>query len=295
MHTTVLKSELVDVCKLTAKSVTVDVTLGAGGHSRAIWQKMNQGRLVSLDADIAAIKNIVGSDWTKQSDSIWGLQVTKAEKEWTVVNANFADLKRILNQLQIKFINNLIADLGWEDSQLETVPGLSYSGEQKALLDMRYDRSQGATAADLLNHLDAQSLRYIFSNNADIYGKQLEQIVSKVVATRPLKTVEDLMQICGRTFAPQVFQALRIAVNQELSRLQLLLETSFDLLSKEGRLGVIAFHSGESRLVESFFDLKVKGAKARWLYPKKFIQPTVSELRENIRSRSAKLYAIEKN
>jgi 16S rRNA (cytosine1402-N4)-methyltransferase len=316
-HIPVFKKEIIDNIGIKPDGTYVDLTLGAGGHSLEIWNRLESGTLVSFDVDANSLKNFVstsGLDWGDLGHGIWEFKshISNPTSQWYLVNRNFNNLKQTLSEIEIEGVNGIIADLGWSTDQLETIPGLSH--QKSAPLDMRLDQNLQVSARDLLNGLYRKELMEIFESYADIVGKQLMKLVDEIIEfrkTKPFETTDDLMQVIdalasasfrgtrGRTqdtgnLPARVFQALRIAVNTELSTLQSGLTQALEVLLAGGSLEVITFHSGEDRVVKKLFHTWVVEAKASNLFATEFLQPSVAELQSNLRSRSAKLRGIRK-
>lgn len=311
MHISVFKKEIIETLNVTNGSYA-DLTLGAGGHSLEIWNKLSAGNLICFDIDLKAIEAFMNKEeftdqtWEQIQEGIWKLDI--GSKKLYLVNKSFDNLKLVIDQLEIPQLSGIIADLGWADEQLEGIEGLSYSRNSDAALDMRLRADMQVKASDLLNGLHERELKQLFSGNADLYGKQLNDLVSAIINFRksqPIEKVGDLLQIINsertsatnhgaRNLPARVFQALRIAVNHELSTLQFLLEQCLNTLVNGGIISVITFHSGEEKLVAKAFDELVSEARAEHIFAQKYLQPSVAELRENLRARSAKLFALKK-
>jgi len=291
-HITVLKQETVDSLNLKAGGIYVDATLGNGGHSMNILQTGLALTLITIDLDTNAIagfdQQLTTSGFVKQ-----GNQYVKGEQKVIVVQGNFATLKKLLSSLKINNIDGVIADLGWSTDQIETLPGLSYS--QNTALDMRFDNSLAVTAADLLNALGLRELEQMFYKFADLRGALVRQLSQHIIDQRKVSafaTTTQLVEVItaltsDQRDVAQVFQALRIGVNSELTNLKDLLEQGYTMLNVGGKLGVITFHSKEEDVVFSF-------AKESGFGMPEAIRPTVAELRDNLKARSGKLWVLTK-
>jgi 16S rRNA (cytosine1402-N4)-methyltransferase len=208
-------------------------------------------------------------------------------------------------------VDGVIADLGWSTDQLDKIPGLSFEKEAEEL-DMRFDRNLHISAADFLNALGKKELKVMFERYADFFGQQNKALVEELTKYRKrnkFTTVKDLNEFIsyiGNNFVfkssnknqlkARVFQSLRIAVNNEYNNLKNMLSESINILGDKARLAVITFHSGEEKIVENILTELIKKKKAMWVSDSKnklFIQPSLNELKENISSRSSKLWAIE--
>jgi 16S rRNA (cytosine1402-N4)-methyltransferase len=275
LHIPVLSQEIITGLGVVAGCWYLDATTGGGGHSELILQAAPDVRLVAIDRDTQALAA------AKTRLAPYGERVTF----W---HGNYADYQ----PLEQKF-NGIIADLGVSSVQLDLAErGFSFRNE--APLDMRMDRSQPVTAADLVNHTDEVELaRIIFT-----YGEERlsRQIAREIVAQRPFTTTTQLAYTIGGAVpksyrygrihpATRTFQALRIAVNQELSSLEKFLAVAPDWLKPEGKIGLISFHSLEDRIVKHTLreDERLK------VSTKKPIIATDTELDTNPRARSAKL------
>jgi 16S rRNA (cytosine1402-N4)-methyltransferase len=301
-HISVLLYETIDSLNIKPDGIYVDGTAGGAGHSREIAKMLKNGRLIALDRDPDAIK--------VATERLAGYNAT-------VVQCNFADMKQALNQLGIEKVDGILLDLGVSSHQLDCGErGFSYKYD--APLDMRMAQN-GTTAADLVNALSVDELTKIFRD----YGEEkfAYKIANQIVKRRenaPIETTTQLADIIASCYpaaarrdgnpSRKCFQALRIAVNDELGSLERVLDTAFDMLNTDGVLSIITFHSLEDRIVKqkfkeyctgctcpSDFPVCVCGKKPRGkLQFKKPITATQEELEVNQRSRSAKLRAIVK-
>lgn len=272
----------------------LDLTFGGGGHTRDILAASpKQNQVIAFDIDPAAPARAAALGF---GDNL------------TLVNANFSQLTETLAQQKVEKVAGILADLGWSADQLESIPGLSYSGDPTARLDMRIDPSLGVTAADLLNGMTTTDLTQLWIDTADVRTDWARKLSAAINARRQLnafQTVGDLLELINqsnsnapaavsRNLTARVFQALRIAVNLELSSLQSMLPQAWNALDTNGRLVVITFHSVEARFVTSFMYERVAAAGASWTLGQPFVQPGVAELRRNLSARSAQLHAITK-
>ncbi len=319
-HITVFLNEAIDLLQINTNGIYADLTLGSGGHSLKILENLNSGFLYVFDLDKSAIENfeneIKNLGYKEDSDknelekikNVSKFSLGNGRNKVTIVNDNFTKLNQYLLEEHKNNLDGILVDLGWSTDQLENIEGLSYEGQNNDL-DMRFDENLGVKASDLLNALNKKELSVMFKEYSDIYGKLNEQLVSEIIRKRNqklFKTVSDLTEIIDKVFKntknknsiySKVFQALRIAVNQEMINLSDILNSGFESLKINGKFLIITFHSGESKLAEEFFDKEVKAGEASYLTKKfdnKFFTPTVDELRNNINSRSAKLFGIKK-
>lgn len=301
-HISVLLNECIEALNIKSDGIYVDGTAGGGGHSYQIAKRLKNGRLYALDRDPDAVRAA-----TKRLE---GLPAQ-------VINSNFENMCEVLALKGVTKVDGILLDLGVSSYQLdEDARGFSYHKE--APLDMRMSQS-GTSAADLVNSLSAEELSKIFSK----YGEEkfAYKIALKIVEARNKKAIEtttELAQIIADAVpaaarrdghpARKCFQALRIAVNDELGCLERVLDSAFELLNENGVLAIITFHSLEDRMVKvkfaeyctgctcpPDFPVCVCGKTPRGKkYSKKPIEPSAEELENNNRSRSAKLRAIIK-
>lgn len=293
-HITVLKQETVEALNLKSGGVYVDATLGNAGHSLEILSSKHDLTLIAIDLDKDAILNLE-SELEKLNFVRSGEENKFTNNNQTVyiLQANFANLQKELQKLSIDKIDGLIADLGWSTDQMDTVAGLSYS--QESALDMRFDMNLAVTAADLLNALGLRELEQMFYKFSDLRGGLVRKLSQQIIDQRKERTFATTSQLVEVITAltsdqrdvAQVFQALRIAVNSELINLQELLVQAYKLLNQKGKLAIITFHSKEEDVIFKFaVDNKINVPEA--------IRPSVEELRNNLKARSAKLWVLEK-
>lgn len=287
-HQTVLLHELVDSVFNCEDGYYVDVTGGFGGHSESLLKKLtSKGSLLVLDCDPKAVDL---------------LKVKFAnEPRVRVLCKPFSSLKNTLKELEISFVNGVMADLGFSSVQLDD-PGRGISFMHNGPLDMRLSSLYPKTALDVLVESSVEELEEIIRN----YGeeKHASLLARKIKESEDvLKTTEDLCGLCERVVgrfyrgqkihpATRLFQALRIAVNSELEQLDCLLESIPDVLASGGRAGIISFHSLEDRKVKHCFRRLAEGDFK--VLTKRAIKPSLEEIESNKRSRSAKLRVIEK-
>ena len=295
-HIPVLFNESIDALNIKPNGVYVDCTFGGGGHSRAILQQLdNNGRLIVFDQDEDARKNLPG------------------DERVVFVPHNFRHLKRFLRLHKFNKVDGILADLGVSSHQLD-VAERGFSTRFDATLDMRMDQRQTITAAEILKTFSEVQLHKMFEQFGEVTNaKTLAKTIIVQREVHPIRTINELKTSVqavvkgnpNKYFA-QVFQALRIQVNDELGALKELLEQSADVLNRGGRIAIITFHSLEDRLVKNFFKYgtfedtlvdDVYGHRFKnplKLVTKKPIIATTKELNENTRSRSAKLRVAEK-
>ena len=308
-HVTVLLNEAVENLKIKPDGVYVDCTLGGGGHTRKILSQLNEnGRLFSFDQDQTAIEyNQKALDNQLQSGKL------------TLVKDNFRNIKKRLNDLGVSKIDGAVYDLGVSSPQFDVAQrGFSYKLE--APLDMRMDQGQALTAKQIVNEWSFNDLVRIFSRyGEEKFAKSIARKIEKQRQLQPIQTTTELVEIIkegipararrtGGHPAKRVFQALRIAVNDELGALETSLEQVLEMLNIDGRASVITFQSLEDRLVKSMFKEKTslpdfpqglpvipQGMEVDYrLVNRKPILPTKSEIETNHRAHSAKLRVIER-
>ena len=302
-HIPVLLNETIEGLAIRENGIYVDGTAGGGGHSAEILRRLKSGRLISIDQDPDAIQTLT-ERFKKNENSI-------------IIKGNFADMKELLAQRGLYRVDGVLLDIGVSSHQLDT-PERGFSFHEDAPLDMRMSR-KGTTAAELVNTLPFEELRRILFE----YGeeKYAGSIAKGILAAREQKPIETTLQLAEivKANVPQrvrrdghparkTFQAIRIAVNDELGVLRRGLEGAFELLGSGGRLAVITFHSLEDRLVKQQmaawcqgctcpkdFPVCVCGNKPKAkLVHKKPVCANETELTINPRARSAKLRICEK-
>ena len=295
-HLPVLVAEVLNYLNCQPDRVYVDATVGSGGHARRILEKSAPtGKVIGLDCDAAAIAR------AKQNLDSFGERFLPIQK-------NFRDLKEVLHSLSIPAVDGILADLGVSSEQLDD-PKRGISFRWEAPLDMRLDLEGPLTAQELIRRLSAEEMEKILRElGEERWAGRIAKAIARQRRVRPLRTTGDLLQVIQGAIpsyrtrihpATRTFQALRIAVNEELTSLKTFLRECPDLLKPGGRLGVISFHSLEDRIVKEHFRKWGKRGKGetspfRILTPKP-VSPSSEETRSNPRARSAKLRAIEKN
>jgi len=294
-HTSVLLHECIEGLAIKPEGVYVDVTFGGGGHSAAILGKLGKkGKLFAFDQDQDALKN------------------APSDKRFTLIHANFRDMKRFLRMHNALGVDGILADLGVSSWQFDTAErGFSYRFDGP--LDMRMNRFAEKTAAEVLNTYSADDLQKMFGEYGEVRNsKTLAHAIVNLRSSQPFETIGDLKSIAeqnrmGEThkYLAQVFQAIRIEVNDELGALKDFLLQSTEVLNEGGRLVVLTFHSLEDRLVKNYIkhgNFEDEPAKDFFgniklslkAINKKPVTATDKELKENSRSRSAKLRVAEK-
>lgn len=296
-HRPVLLKECIEGLSIDPEGVYVDVTFGGGGHSREILKNLNGGKLYGFDQDDDAVVN-------KIEDS-----------RFVFVKQNFRYVKKFLKFYGNMQVDGLLADLGISSHQIDEA-SRGFSIRFDAELDMRMDQSARVSAAEVINEYAAGDLQRIFSEYGEIINsKTLAQLIVKKREEGEIKTIGRLKDVIepvvakanANQYYAQVFQALRIEVNDELGALKEMLLQSAEVIKKGGRLVVISYHSLEDRLVKNFISKgKFEGEVEKDIYGnpvekipfkavnKKPIVASLEELKENPRSRSAKLRIAER-
>lgn len=303
-HKPVLLEETIDALNIKPDGIYVDGTAGGGGHSSEILKRLSpNGRLISIDQDPDAIEAVT--------------ERFKDYKNSIICKGNFSDVVSIVNSLGIESIDGIMLDIGVSSRQLDT-PERGFSFHYDAPLDMRMSQS-GASAYDLVNQLPYEQLVKIISRyGEERFAKQITRAIIREREKQPIATTLQLAEIIKAAVpaakrreghpARQTFQALRIAVNGELDRLEEGLQGGFELLKPGGRMAVITFHSLEDRIVKRAmakwctgctcpkdFPVCVCGNKPKAeLALRKPAEASEKELSENPRARSARLRAITK-
>jgi 16S rRNA (cytosine1402-N4)-methyltransferase len=310
-HISVFKKEVRDNFSLEAGGIMVDLTLGGAGHFKDMLENLESGTVIGFDLELVNITNLLQElqiEPKRINTEIWDLNYKSLRV--FLVNRNFASLTETLSELQITGVDGILADLGWSTDQLDSIPGLSFK-DVDANLDMRFSPELSVTAADLLNGLGERELLTLFERYADIVGKQAKDLVRGIIDSRkgrPFTKVGDVIEILNNkqdsalhrgsrelgALPARIFQALRIAVNQELSTLQSMLPQAWESLRSGGILQLITFHSGEEKLVRQQLEEWSVESCLENINKSEFLRPSVDELRTNLAARSAKLWSIKK-
>ena len=305
-HYSVLLNECIEALDIKPDGIYVDGTLGMGGHSEQIAKRLTTGRLISIDRDERAIVR-AGERLKEYMDRI------------TLVHGNFRDLHSILSGLGIEKVDGMLFDLGVSSPQLdETERGFSYMSD--APLDMRMDETETLSAWFVVNKWPEEKLRRIlYDFGEERYAPRIASAIVSKRAEKPIETTLELVDVIKGAMpaaalrekqhpAKRSFQAIRIAVNDELEAISELMSTAADHLTVGGRLAVISFHSLEDRIIKNSFQSREKGCTCPREFPictcgfvqtlktinRKPILPSERELSENPRSRSAKLRVAER-
>ena len=280
-------NEVLNYLNLKKGGIYVDCTFGRGGHSRAILEKLEKGKLIAFE-------------WDKEFSSLVQKDKFFLSPQFCLINDNFANLEEHLKEMGIQEIDGILFDLGLSSDQLAE-EGRGFSYRLNSPLDMRINKASKLTAEDIINNYSCEELADIFYH----YGEERKArvIARKICYWRKKEKIansEQLVGIIASCFsrktnkhpARKVFQALRIFINNELENLTQVLETAFKYLAMDGRIVVISYHSLEDRIVKQMF--KKYSSDNFQIITKKPLIPTRKEVQENHRARSAKMRVIER-
>ena len=294
-HNPVLLKETVDGLNIKPDGVYVDVTFGGGGHSREILSRLGpNGKLFAFDQDLDALNNAID------------------DERFTLINENFRFIKRFLRFYGVKEVDGILADLGVSSHQFD-VAERGFSTRFEAELDMRMNQKGEISAYHVINEYDEDALKSVLLEFGELKnGGAMANVIVNARRENPIKNSEQLKEILSR-FLPghksnkilaQIYQAIRIEVNQEMEALKEFLTQSLEVLKSEGRLSVISYHSLEDRLVKRFVKNGMfEGEPERDFFGnfevpfktiEKLIIPSKEEVAINNRARSAKLRVAEK-
>ena len=305
-HFSVLLNECIENLNIKPGGVYLDGTLGLGGHSYQIASRLTTGRLICIDRDETAIERA-------------GKRLAPFGDKVTLVHGNFSDASQIIDSLGIPGVDGMLFDLGVSSPQLDEIErGFSYMGD--APLDMRMDAGDSLTAYEVVNTWPEERLnRILWDYGEERYARRISRAIVEHRAQKPIATTLELVEIIKGAMpaaalrekqhpAKRSFQAIRIAVNDELGAISQMMETAPDKLNKGGRLCVISFHSLEDRIIKSGIAARENGCTCPREAPictcgfvqtlksvsRKPILPSAEELEQNPRSRSAKLRVAER-
>ena len=294
-HNPVLLKETVDGLNIKPDGVYVDVTFGGGGHSREIMSRLGEnGKLIAFDQDEDALQNAID------------------DERFLLINENFRNIKRFLRFHGIKEVDGILGDLGVSSHQFE-VAERGFSTRFDAELDMRMSKRGDLSAYHVVNEYDEQDLKRVFVQYGELKnGGAMANVIVSARKDKQIRNTEQLKQVLSK-FLPahksnkilaQIYQAIRIEVNQEIDVLREFLEQSLEILKPGGRLSVISYHSLEDRLVKRYMrNGMFEGEPERDMFGRfevpfksieKLIVPTEEEIAINNRARSAKLRVAEK-
>ncbi len=303
-HVTVLLEEAIEGLHIQSHGIYVDATLGGGGHAEAILKQLPEGHLFAFDQDEFAIA--------------FAKERLAAYSNITYVKANFRDLVDQLSELGITAIDGIVYDLGVSSFQFD-IPERGFSYQHDSRLDMRMDQSQSRSAYDVVNRYpEAEIAEILFRYGEESYGRNIAKAIVRARAIAPIETTFQLVDVVKSALpmkelvkkghpAKQTFQAIRIAVNDELAAFESSLEQAIGLLKPEGRISVITFHSLEDRIAKTVFrthseiylpkglPVIITEKPPLRLINKHVILPSDSELEDNLRAHSAKLRIAAKN
>ena len=302
MHMPVMVSEVLKAFEASPEGWLIDGTFGLGGHSSALLERYPDRRVFGIDLDADSLAMSKGRFQTFNNRAL-------------LVNGNYADMTILAHEAGVEPVGGILLDLGLSSMQLETL-GRGFSFRTDEMLDMRYNQSRGVPAAEVVNTFERDQLTNIFSNFGE--EKAAKRIAKAVCQNRPILTTGKLAKIVQETVgrrgksrrhpATKVFQALRIAVNQEFENINKGLSSGLDLLVDRGKFVVLTYHSLEDRIVKQFFKKESLDCICSTRIPfcvcdhqsrlrivtKKVKIPTLEEVSFNPRSRSAKLRIVEK-
>lgn len=306
-HVPVLLEEVLEFLRCLPSGAFVDCTVGLGGHARAILERIRpSGGLIAIDADTEALRE------ARRNLAAWKEKVT-------CVQAGYRRLTETLQRLGVRDVAGILLDLGMSSAQVES-PSRGFSFSRRGPLDMRYDRRQPLTAADIVNRYPEKDLVKILREFGE--EKAAKRIAAAIVRRReewPLSTTDELAELVASVARPRparggihpatkAFQALRVAVNDELGALSEALPQAIEVLRPGGRLIVLSYHSLEDRIVKQTFRGFEKGCVCPPSFPvcrcgrvsevevltRKPMRPSEEEIRRNPRSRSARMRVCER-
>ncbi|MCL5783786.1 MAG: 16S rRNA (cytosine(1402)-N(4))-methyltransferase RsmH [Patescibacteria group bacterium] len=299
-HVPVMLKEVVQLLQIKKDRWYVDCNLGGGGHTEGILKA--GGKVLGIDMDPDAISEVAKKHDLKIEQTNDNLQAIS--DNLILYQSNFSNLEEIVKKFSLDPIEGILFDLGVSSFQLES-PKKGFSFNIEAPLDMRMDPKTSVTAADLVNALREDELTKLIQNlGEENFAKKIAKKIVEVRQKKRIETTNELAQIItsarprsytDRTHpATRTFQALRIAVNDELNSLRIALPQAVTILNPGGRLVVISFHSLEDRIVKHFFQNEQKKSSIT-IITQKPLTPTDEEIESNPRSRSGKLRVVEKN
>ena len=304
-HISVLLNEGIEGLNIKEDGIYVDATLGGGGHSSEILKRLTSGHLYSFDQDDYAI------NYAKKV-------LDEVSSNYTIIKSNFVNIKEELNKLGVEKVDGILYDLGVSSFQFD-IPERGFSYNHDAFLDMRMDQGKELTAYKIVNEYsfhEIQNILYRYSEEE--FAKQIARGIEKYRQEKEIRTTFDLVDVIKKSVpmkylnkkghpAKKTFQALRIAVNDELQVFEKSLYQAIEMLNKKGRVVVISFHSLEDRICKTIFKEKStinvpKGVPVMSLdsteltvISRKVITASEEELTENNRAHSAKMRIAEKN
>ncbi|MCR5333182.1 MAG: 16S rRNA (cytosine(1402)-N(4))-methyltransferase RsmH [Bacilli bacterium] len=305
-HVSVLLNEAIESLNIKPDGTYLDLTLGRGGHSSEILKRLSTGKLIAFDKDEEAVKESYE-------------RLSAISDRFEIIREDFRNFKSVLLKKNISHVDGILVDLGVSSPQFdEDVRGFSYRSD--ARLDMRMDTRQALTAYDVVNTYSLKDLTEVFREyGEDKYSYQIAKRIVEIRDQNPIETTTQLVDVIKAVKpqkelmkkghpAKQIFQALRIEVNDELGALKEMLSDALDALNASGRMVVISFHSLEDRLVKNAFASvsKVEGSRhnvfalpnaddePKYRLIGKVVAPSEQEMNDNPRSKSAKMRVIER-
>jgi len=295
MHKSVLLKETIDGLNIKSGDIFFDGTVGSGGHDLYVCEHFGKSvKIIGIDQDKDALKRATERLADKKCDITYRVN-------------NFRNIKDELENLNINQVNEIMLDLGLSSEQLESSGrGFSFMRDEPLLMTMAKDSDTSTlTARDIVNTWQEEMIQNIISGfGEERYAKRIARKITESRERRRIETTLQLVEIIRQAvpisyqhsrihFATKTFQALRIAVNDEINSLKEFLQNGFEYLAREGRMAIICFHSIEDRIVKNFNREKQKAGQAK-IITKKPIVPSFNEIKDNPRSRSAKLRILEK-
>ncbi|WP_308992930.1 16S rRNA (cytosine(1402)-N(4))-methyltransferase RsmH [Mariniflexile litorale] len=294
-HNPVLLKETVDGLNINPDGTYVDVTFGGGGHSKEILKRLgDKGKLFAFDQDLDALKNTID------------------DSRFTLINENFRYIKRFLRFYGVKKVDGVLADFGVSSHQFD-VAERGFSTRFEANLDMRMNQESALSAFQVVNKYEEEQLKQVFLQYGELRAAPaMAKLIVEHRESQPIITSEELKTVLKKFLPPrhenkvlaQIYQAIRIEVNQEIEALKEFLEQTPEILNERGRLSLISYHSLEDRLVKRFIrNGMFEGEPERDVYGnfevplkkvKGLIVPSKEEIKNNSRARSAKLRIAEK-
>lgn len=305
-HVSVLLDESIDMLKIKKDGIYVDCTLGRGGHSEQILKRCPQGHLYAFDLDLNAIEES-------------RRRLSEVSDNFTLIHEPFENLGKVLDEYNVDRVDGILMDLGVSSPQFDD-PERGFSYRFDARLDMRMNQEAELDARKVVNTYPAEELTRIFREyGEDPFASKIARAIVQARSEKPIDTTFELVDVIRSALPPavlrkkghpakQIFQALRIEVNQELTQLQNVLDEGLKRLAPGGRMAVITFHSLEDRIVKKTFAKAALPPKTDKRLPqmgienleyhlinRKPVQASEEELAENSRAHSAKLRGIERN
>ena len=290
-HTSVMVDEVLKGLDVQPGELVLDATAGQGGHSFAILKSQPKAKILALDADAGAV-------------TLAQARLKSFGARAEVVQANFAEIAKVLKSQKVKTINKALFDLGWNRGQLQSGRGFSFLHDEPLVMSYGKKPLSGFTAEEIVNEWDEETLGNVFFGyGEERYARRIAKAIIDRRKIQPIKTTIELVEIIRDAVpanyrrsrlhpATKTFQALRIAVNNELGAIDQGVREAWAALSSGGRIAIITFHSIEDRAVKKLF-VEIAKTKGKLVY-KKPLAPTQREIISNPSARSAKLRVIEK-